>query len=189
VVCCSSRLDVRRRLDLLLDAAALLDAEGHPINVLLIGDGPERGRLEQQAKQLGLTVAFTGACYDEARLAEYFGISNVTVSPGDVGLTAMHSMFHGVPVISHSDLEHQLPEAEAIVPGETGDVYRGGDTADLAAKIRKWTQAEFVEPAVSSACRNLIRLRYSPSVQRQVIDAAIDRQDADAIAARLEEVA
>lgn len=189
VVCCSSRLDVRRRLDLLLDAAALLGADGHPINILLIGDGPERGRLEEQAKQLGLTVAFTGACYDEARLAEYFGISNVTVSPGDIGLTAMHSMFHGIPVISHSDLEHQLPEAEAIVPGETGDVYRGGDTADLAAKIRKWTQAEFVEPAVSSACRNLIRLRYSPSVQRQVIDAAIDRQDADAIAARLEEVA
>jgi glycosyltransferase involved in cell wall biosynthesis len=188
VVCCTSRLDARRRLDLLLDAAAQLDADGHPVNMLLIGDGPERGHLEELARTLGLSVEFIGACYDESRLAEYFGISNVTVSPGDIGLTAIHSMFHGIPVISHSDLERQLPEAEAILSDETGDFYRHGDRADLAKKIRKWTQTPFVDPAVSRACRDLIRRRYSAEIQRQVFDAAIDGEDADFVAERLAEV-
>jgi glycosyltransferase involved in cell wall biosynthesis len=189
VVCCAGRLDARRRLDLLLDAASQLGADGHPVNVLLIGDGPERGRLEELARALGLGVEFIGACYDENRLAEYFSISNVTVTPGDIGLTAMHSMFHGIPVISHSDLERQLPEAEVILPDETGDFYQRGDRADLAKKIRKWTQTAFVNPAVSRACRELIRQHYAPAIQRQVIDAAIEGESAEAVAARLAEVA
>ncbi len=189
VVCCSSRLGALRRLDLLLDAVSLLGAAGHPVNVLLIGDGPERGRLEAQARELGLGIAFVGACYDESRLAEYFSISNVTVSPGDIGLTAIHSMLHGIPVISHPNRARQGPEAEAILPDETGDFYRVGDRADLAKTIRKWTQTPFVDPAVSRACRGLIRRRYSLDVQRQVIDAAIDGENADVVAERLAEVA
>lgn len=188
VVCCSSRLGALRRLDLLLDAVSQLGADGHPVNVLLIGDGPERGRLEEQARVLGLGVEFVGTCYDESRLAEYFSISNVTVSPGDIGLTAIHSMLHGIPVISHSNREQQLPEAEAILPDETGDFYRDEDRADLAKKIRKWTQTPFAAPAVSRACRDLIRRRYSPEAQRKVIDAAIDGTSADVVAERLSEV-
>jgi glycosyltransferase involved in cell wall biosynthesis len=189
VVCCSARLDARRRLDLLLDAASKLRSDGHPINVLLIGDGPERGRLEEQAGALALAVEFVGTCYDQSRLAEYFSISNVTVSPGDIGLTAIHSMAHGIPVISHNARERQGPEAEAIHPDETGDFFRAGDRDDLANKVRKWTQTPFVDPAVSRTCRDLVRRRYSRDVQRQVIDAAIDGENADITAKRLAEVA
>jgi glycosyltransferase involved in cell wall biosynthesis len=189
VVCCSSRLGALRRLDLLLDAVSQLGTEGHPVNVLLIGDGPERGRLEERARVLGLGVEFVGACYDESRLAEYFSISNVTASPGDIGLTAIHSMLHGIPVISHSELERQLPEAEAILPDRTGDFYTDGDRADLAEKIRKWTQTPFVDPAVSRTCRDLVRRYYSPEVQRRVIDAAIDGESAEVVASLLAEVA
>jgi glycosyltransferase involved in cell wall biosynthesis len=189
VVCCSSRLGALRRLDLLLDAASQLETDGHPVNILLIGDGPERERLEERARVLGLGVEFVGACYDENRLAEYFSISNVTVSPGDIGLTAIHSMHHGIPVISHSNREHQGPEAEAILPDETGDFYPDEDRADLAEKICKWTQTPFVNPAVSRTCRDLVRRYYSPEVQRQVIDAAIDGESADVAASLLAEVA
>lgn len=97
-------------------------------------------------------------------------------------------MLHGIPVISHSNREQQLPEAEAILPDETGDFYRDEDRADLAKKIRKWTQTPFAAPAVSRACRDLIRRRYSPEVQRKVIDAAIDGTSADVVAERLSEV-
>jgi len=189
VVCCSSRLGALRRLDFLLDAISQLGADGHPVNVLLIGDGPERGRLEEQARVLGLGMEIVGACYDENRLAEYFSISNVTVSPGDIGLTAIHSMLHGIPVISHSNREQQGPEAEAILPDKTGDFYRDEDRADLAKKIRKWTQTPFADPAISRACRDLVRRRYSPDAQRRVIDAAIDGESADIVAEHIAEVA
>jgi hypothetical protein len=42
---------------------------------------------------------------------------------------------------------------------------------------------------VSRACGDLIRHRYSVEVQRQVIDAAIDGENADAVAEHLAEVA
>jgi glycosyltransferase involved in cell wall biosynthesis len=187
VICCSARLDARRRLNLLLDAASQLSAGGHSVNVLLIGDGPERGRLEEQARTLGLNTEFVGTCYDQNRLAEYFSISNVTVSPGYIGLTAIHSMLHGIPVISHPARERLGPEAEAILPGETGDFFRDGDRADLAKMILKWTQTPFVDPSVTRACRDLIRRRYSRVVQRQVIDAAIEGENADAVAERIAE--
>jgi glycosyltransferase involved in cell wall biosynthesis len=189
VICCSARLDARRRLQLLLDAASQLGAGGHPVNVLLIGDGPERGRLEEQARALGINVEFVGTCYDQSQLAEYFSISNVTVSPGDIGLTAIHSMLHGIPVISHSARERQGPEAEAILPGKTGDFFRDGDRADLVKMILKWTRTPFVDPSVSRTCRDLIRRHYSRVVQRQVIDAAIEGENADIMAERLAEVA
>jgi hypothetical protein len=47
----------------------------------------------------------------------------------------------------------------------------------------------FVDPAVSRACGDLIPRRYPLVVQRQVIDAAIDAENADVVAERLAEVA
>jgi hypothetical protein len=67
----------------------------------------------------------------------------------------------------------------AILPDKTGDFYRDDDRADLTKKIREWTQTPFAAPAVSRACRELVRRRYSPEAQRQVIDAAIDGESAD----------
>jgi hypothetical protein len=98
-------------------------------------------------------------------------------------------MLHGIPVISHSARERQGPEAEAILPGKTGDFFRDGDRADLVKMILKWTRTPFVDPSVSRTCRDLIRRHYSRVVQRQVIDAAIEGENADIMAERLAEVA
>jgi glycosyltransferase involved in cell wall biosynthesis len=51
-----------KRLGLLLEAAALLARERPGFRLALVGDGPERGRLERRAAELGLTksVAFAG---------------------------------------------------------------------------------------------------------------------------------
>jgi glycosyltransferase involved in cell wall biosynthesis len=70
---CCSRLQPHRRLDLMIDAAARLQEAGHPCNVLLIGDGTERGKLQEQAERLGVSARFYGACYEEETLAHGFG--------------------------------------------------------------------------------------------------------------------
>jgi len=90
VIICTSRLISMRRLDLLLEAVARLRDGGTAANVVLVGDGPERAALQVQAKRLGVRVHFEGACYDEARLGALIMSSNVTVSPGKTGLTAVH---------------------------------------------------------------------------------------------------
>jgi glycosyltransferase involved in cell wall biosynthesis len=77
----SGRLIPSCRLDMLLDAMAILRDDGHPVDALIVGSGPEQDALQQQARMLELNVRFYGSCYDEAVLAKLIMASNVTVSP------------------------------------------------------------------------------------------------------------
>ena len=178
LVVCPARLIKACQFDLLLQAQAQLLKEGHEVNVLLIGDGPERQSLQAQAQQSGLPVCFYGACYDEFILAKLILGAHVTVSPGKVGLTAMHSLAYGIPVITHDDHEAQGPEWEAIVPGCTGDFFRRGDANGLANVIRKWTQSP-PTPNTRSACHQVLDRFYNPSFQRRAIDRAVSGAPAD----------
>ncbi len=173
VVVCTTRLTQVRRLDRLLDAVAELAQRGRRVHVVLVGDGPERTALEQQAARLRLTVHFAGACYDEAQLARYISCANCTVAPGKVGLTAMHSMVFGVPVLTHTDADDQMPEWEAIVPGLTGDLFAPGDVSAIAAVIERWTEAPFPGESIRQACLAAISNFYNPCNQVRLIEAAV----------------
>jgi glycosyltransferase involved in cell wall biosynthesis len=162
VVICTSRLIAMRRLDL-----------------LLVGDGPERGALQEQARRLGVRVHFEGACYDESRLGALIMSSNVTVSPGKTGLTAVHSIGYGVPVVSHDDPDDQGPEYEAIIPGRTGSLYRRGDVDSLAHAIRPWLGTSSADPQVREACIGFVERFWNPTHQRRAIERAVCGEPAD----------
>jgi glycosyltransferase involved in cell wall biosynthesis len=179
VIACPSRLTAVRRLDMLLEAVARLKANDVRCRVILIGDGAERGRLESLARDLGVEVAFIGACYDETRIGELLLASNVTVAPGKVGLTAMHSMAFGVPVISHGDPENQMPEYESIIPGRTGGVFADGDVESLAAAIKPWIRSQWVGDETARNCRTVVRRFWSPMRQRDAIYRAVEGLPAD----------
>ena len=179
MVICSARLTATCRFDLLLDAMARLRAENHPVNLLLIGDGPERVALETQAQRLDLPVKFFGACYDEDTLARLTMAAHVTVSPGKVGLTAMQSLAFGTPVITHDDFDAQGPEWEAILSGTTGDFFRRGDVTDLARVIKAWTLQPEPSSATRSLCPRLLERFYNAAFQRRAIDRAVSGAGAD----------
>jgi glycosyltransferase involved in cell wall biosynthesis len=179
VVACVSRLIQIRRLDQLLEAMAILRDRGIRAHVLLIGDGPAKGDLGKQAEALGLPVTFTGAMYDEARIGELLAACNACVAPGKVGLTAMHAMAFGVPVISHGDPERQMPEFESIVPGVTGSLFREGDVNDLAAAIEPWIRSPWLDVATHEACRGIVSRFWSPSFQVRAITRAVEGKAAD----------
>ena len=173
VIACSSRLTRTRRLDMLLDAADQLAKRGQPVNIALIGDGPERPALEHRAKELGLRVAFLGACYDEARIGRVLMASNVCVAPGKVGLTAIHALAFGVPVVSHGDYEHQMPEHEAIIPGKTGTLYEPGSIDSLAGAIRPWLETQWVPETTQRLCEEIVERFWSPQFQVDSIMRAV----------------
>lgn len=179
IALCSTRLIAIRRLDLLVEAAAALRAEGLPVVLLLVGDGPERPALERLAADRNVPVHFAGACYDEAKLARYTMASNVTVAPGKVGLTAMQSLAFGTPVITHDDADDQMPEWEAIVPGRNGSLFRRNDVAALAEAMRPWLRRPGVEPATRAACHEATDRFYNPSNQRRAIERAVLGTSAD----------
>ena len=179
MIVCSARLTAACRLDLLLDAMASLKAELHPVNLLLIGDGPERGNLETHAKRLNVAVHFFGACYDENTLARLTMAAHATVSPGKVGLTALQSLAFGTPVITHDDLDAQGPEWEAILPGTTGDFFRREDVGALSRMIKAWTRTPEVGAETRLACHRQLDRHYNPAFQRLAIDRAVSGISAD----------
>ncbi|MBO4227990.1 glycosyltransferase family 4 protein [Bradyrhizobium neotropicale] len=171
---CTARLTKLCRFDLLLNAMNLLSERGIRTQLVLVGEGPERARLEEQAKRLNLNVMFVGALYDEERLGALIYAADMAVSPGKVGLTAVHSLMYGTPVITHGNLDNQMPEVEAIVPGSTGLFFEEGNVEDLAEKIAAWLASKHDRSAVRSRCHHVIEAKYNPATQRRLIEDALD---------------
>lgn len=92
------RLQTRKRLDALLRACAALPQAIRP-QLILVGDGPERGALEQLAASLRTDTIFTGAMFG-ADLNAAFDSADLFVLPGTGGLAIQQAMAHGLPVIA-----------------------------------------------------------------------------------------
>jgi glycosyltransferase involved in cell wall biosynthesis len=176
---CPSRLTAVRDLPIGFRAMVRLREEGLPCNLLLIGDGPLRNELETMAKQLDLSVHFFGACYDEAELASLISMADVTIAPGQVGLTAIHGLSYGVPVVTHNDGESQMPEYEAIVDGWNGALFARGDVDDFAKAIRRAMSLTPTRAETAARCYEPIDRFYNPNAQAAILDAAIRGLPAD----------
>jgi glycosyltransferase involved in cell wall biosynthesis len=169
-----SRLTDICRYDLLLDAAKRLEVStgAHPV-VVLIGSGPAAEALRARADILGVDLRMPGPIYDEELLSRYVMAADVIVSPGKVGLTAMHGLTYGTPVVSHGDLDNQMPEVEAIIPSISGEFFLNGSPEDLASSLQRvLTYGDRAERR--KRCRRIIEERYTPQKQMELIDAAVD---------------
>lgn len=164
------RLTPQKRLGMLLDALKTLTDEGHNYSLLLVGDGSERAPLAERARELGIEkrVLFYGACYDDEALAPLIAMADLCVSPGEVGLTAMHALVFGTPVVTHDNFAEQMPEFEAIVHGKSGAFYRYGDPADLCLKIKEVLSLVDAGVITPEGCRENILKYYNVDYQYSV---------------------
>ena len=96
-----------------------------------------------------------------------------------VGLTAMHSLAYGTPVITHDDEMFQSPEWEIILPGSNGGFFRRGDARDLARAIREWTGSEFTSEDTRRRCHCMLDRIYNADFQRRAFDWAVGGRPAD----------
>lgn len=166
------RLTPVKRLDLLLDAVSLLKSKGSIYNVTFVGDGVKKDALEKKAVELGIKdqVWFYGASYDEVKNAEFVYNADLCVSPGNVGLTAMHMLMFGTPVITHDRFELQMPEFEAVVPYKTGLFFNYGDVNDLCETIREWFRINGeLRDNVRLSCYREIDTQWNPNCQIAVL--------------------
>lgn len=176
VICFIGRLTQIKKLDKIISAVSYLKEKGDNYNVIFIGDGENKGTLEEQVKKCKLEkqVWFYGACYDEAINAELVYNADVCVSPGNVGLTAMHSMMFGTPVISQNDYTDQMPEFEAIKKGITGDFFDPKIENDLAAAIHRWfDNNRNNREEVRRACYDEIDTSWNPNYQMKLLKSTI----------------
>ncbi len=90
------RLQQRKRVDWLLRACAALP-EPAP-RLIIVGDGPERSRLERLAEQVYPSAEFVGARHGE-QLTPYWQAADLFVLPGTGGLAVQEAMSFALPVI------------------------------------------------------------------------------------------
>jgi phosphatidylinositol alpha-1,6-mannosyltransferase len=126
---------------LVLDANRTPAGSPHP-KLILVGDGPERTRLEAMVARLGLrsSVRLTGAIgrpqvITELRRAQVFALPVRTrlggLNPEGLGLAALEAAACGLPVI----IGDSGGAPETVRDGETGYVVPAGDHRALADRI------------------------------------------------------
>ncbi|MEZ0072739.1 glycosyltransferase family 4 protein [Planotetraspora sp. GP83] len=102
-----SRLMQHKRLDMLLESIALLHEKDIPVTCRIIGDGPERDALHEQADQLGLgdavdfqhDVTDQHAVYSMIKAAQVFAFPSMREG---FGIAALEAIACGVPVVTTS---------------------------------------------------------------------------------------
>lgn len=166
------RLTAVKELDSILEVHKILKEKGLHTNVVFIGDGPEKERLCQAAAE---DVGFVGALYDEKEIHPYLYHADLCLSPGNVGLTAIHCLSYGLPVVTNDGFNSQMPEYEAIEPGITGDFFKKGDVGDFASKVSGWLSSHDGKSreSVREACLRMIDSRYNPDYQICLLKSVI----------------
>ena len=166
----SGRMTRIKRLDLLVDALVLLQSSGFRCNVVLVGDGECRRELEASVREKGVAerVWFYGECYDEERLSDLIFNADLCLSPGNVGLTAIHAMRYGTPVATHNDFETQMPEYEAVIPGKTGVLFEKDNPASIAAAVLDWFTKGPDRETVRGECLRNLSGRWNSDAQMEI---------------------
>ena len=155
------------------------DMQNLPDAVLLIvGDGPERAALEQQAQSLGVAdrVIFVGAV-PPAEVPRYYALGDVFVSASTSeaqGLTYIEAMAAGLPLLCHAD-----PCLDALVrEGETGWAYHTpAELAARAAALPKGHQLAAMRQNARRAVQPYTKEQFGLSVVR-LYAAALGRKHA-----------
>lgn len=128
------RIVTTKGLLLLLEAARLLQQQNRPIDLKVVGDGPERAALQKLAAEwkLATQVRFLGRLPD-SQIADVLATADLLVVPslgGEVfGMVIAEHMLRGIPILA-SDLG-----AFVEVLGDAGRTFKTGDSADLARQI------------------------------------------------------
>ena len=166
------RLTRVKKLHELIQAFNILIKIKKHIRLIIIGNGIEYDNLKTEIRRYGLSdsVEIIREGFDESFNRNVLENAAVCVSPGNVGLTAIHSMSYGCPVITHDCFKKQMPEFESIIPGLTGDFFKYGDVSDLAQKIHDWIEIDVKRRLiVRRACKQRIASYFSLEYQKKVI--------------------
>jgi glycosyltransferase involved in cell wall biosynthesis len=154
----------------LISAAKILPG----IEVTIVGDGPERERLQQMAK--GLPIRFVGRV-DHDEVANYLKRARLLVLPSHAGdglpNVILEAMSFGLPVISTRTAG--IPDV--VLHQKTGLLFNPGDVQELAKHIGLLLEDDDLHAKMADQASNMAQ-SYSwdavtPQIER-VLQAAIE---------------
>ena len=113
---------------------------------------------------------FYGATYDEIELANLIYHSDLCVSPGNIGLTAIHSLTYGTPVASHSNFINQMPEVEIIEEGVNGFFFQENSIENISKKILEFLNNSKINKSI---IRDRIVKHYNVNYQISIFKSLL----------------
>jgi glycosyltransferase involved in cell wall biosynthesis len=135
----TGRLIAEKRVDLLIDALALLAVEGTKARCRIVGDGPERAALEAQAeaRDLGDQVTFAGMLARGDDVLATMKTARVLVLPSfreGFGMVVLEANACGIPVIT---VRHPGNAAAELIEEEVNGWVVEPTAGALAAAIQR----------------------------------------------------
>ena len=142
VIVCVSRLVRRKGQDMLIRALPLVQRSVPDTMVLLVGDGPDRRRLERLARRVGVAddVVFAGA-HPWEELPPFFAAGDVFCMPcrtrklgfevEALGIVYLEASATGLPVVAGAS----GGAPDTVVEGQTGNVVDGSSAEDIADQV------------------------------------------------------
>lgn len=167
------RVDSRERYkghDCVIAAIPKLIAQGHDVVYLIIGEGDDRARLEELARQTGVAdrVRFLGAV-SQRYLAEAYRMADLFVMPSTgegFGIAFLEAMASGTPALGLD----VAGARDALADGGLGILVSEKD--DLAAAITRHLATPKPNP---DALSEAVRRRFGRAVFRAQVSMAFDR--------------
>ena len=174
-----SRLVPRKGMDTLVRAAAILAAEGRDLQVVIAGDGRERGRLRRLSARVGAPVRFLGRLGDDdvtaaVGCADVFTMLCRTRWRGleqeGFGIVFLEAAAAGVPqVAGRSGGAH-----EAVSDGETGVVLDPATPDGAAAAIGALLDDRGLRSRMGAAARQRAATAFSYDLLADRLRLAIE---------------
>ena len=167
VLVCVGRLAEEKNIQELLKLRASLGS--HPVTLLLVGDGPDRPRLEQVAHDLRLeapAVIFAGMVPPE-EVPEWYRLGDLFVSASSSetqGLTYIEALAAGVPALCRADLCLE----GVILEGENGWQYHS--TAEFRQRLEEFLASpethEALKRRAAESAEQFSAQRFAQRVER-----------------------
>lgn len=160
---CAGRIGRDKGIHHALNALALVRERLPDVRLLIVGDGPERGALERQAWDLGMTgrVIFAGAQMPD-RMPAYIAAADAFLFPTELNealpLVLLQAMACGLPVVASRI--GAIPEV-VDRPGKNGLLVPPGDAQALAAAAATLRQDEDFRRQLGLAARRRVLAEYT----------------------------
>lgn len=169
------RLIKRKKVDLLIRGfSAAQSYMGPEVKLTIIGEGPEYANLKCEAAHYSISdkIEFVGGIYQQSELAPFFNSAWVSISPGCVGLSAIHSLAYGVPMIVARNEPHG-PETSALKDDVNTLFFSSNSVEELAKRLVFLESDPAYWQRLNLAARHGIYERFSLSSMAKVFEQAI----------------
>jgi glycosyltransferase involved in cell wall biosynthesis len=156
-----------KRLDVAIEACRLAG-----VSLTIVGDGPERARLERVANG---RVRFLGRRTDE-EIRDLYRRSAVALLPGeeDFGIVPLEAQACGRPVVALG----RGGACETVVPGETGVLVQDATADAFADGIRTALARRFDPVAIRRHAERFSRTRFGDTMEALMRDPDATRDGA-----------